>query len=102
MSVAETWTESPRFEPMRIAGRKVEADGIVEVRYPYTNEVIGQVPSGDARHAKEAFEIAANYKPKLTRYERQQILQKTAELLVGRREYLLSYHRGCDHEWSRR
>ncbi len=88
MSVAETWTESPRFEPMRIAGRKVAADGIVEVRYPFTNEVIGQVPAGDARHAKEAFEIAANFKPKLTRYERQQILQKTAELLVGRRDEL--------------
>ncbi|UCH75370.1 MAG: phosphonoacetaldehyde dehydrogenase [Rhodospirillales bacterium] len=88
MSVAETWTESPRFEPMRIAGRKVEADGVVEVRYPYTNEVIGQVPAGGAEHARQAFEIAANYKPKLTRYERQQILQKTAELLVGRRDEL--------------
>ena len=88
MSVAETWTESPRFEPMRIAGRKVEADGVVDVRYPYTNEVIGQVPAGGAAHAKEAFEIAANYKPKLTRYERQQILQKTAELLVARKDAL--------------
>jgi putative phosphonoacetaldehyde dehydrogenase len=73
---------------MRIAGRKVEADGVVEVRYPYTNEVIGQVPAGGAEHARQAFEIAANYKPKLTRYERQQILQKTAELLVGRRDEL--------------
>jgi putative phosphonoacetaldehyde dehydrogenase len=88
MSVAEDYTASPRFEPMRIAGRKVEADGVIEVRYPYTNEVIGHVPAGDARHAKEAFEIAANYKPKLTRYERQQILQKTAELLVARRDEL--------------
>ncbi len=88
MSVAEAYTASPRFEPMRIAGRKVEADGVIEVRYPYTNEVIGQVPAGDARHAKEAFEIAANYRAKLTRYERQQILQKTAELLVERRDEL--------------
>ena len=88
MSIAEDYTASPRFEPMRIAGRKVEADGVVEVRYPYTNEVIGQVPAGDARHAKEAFEIAANYQPKLTRYERQQILQKTAELLVSRKDEL--------------
>ena len=48
MSIAEDYTASPRFEPMRIAGRKVEADGVVEVRYPYTNEVIGQVPAGDA------------------------------------------------------
>ena len=34
MSVAEAYTASPRFEPMRIAGRKVEADGVIEVRYP--------------------------------------------------------------------
>jgi putative phosphonoacetaldehyde dehydrogenase len=88
MSVAEDYTASPRFEPMRIAGRKVEADGVVEVRYPYTNEVIGQVPAGSAEHAREAFEIAANYQPKLTRYERQQILQKTAELLVARKDEL--------------
>jgi putative phosphonoacetaldehyde dehydrogenase len=88
MSVAEDYTASPRFEAMRIAGRKVEADGVIEVRYPYTNEVIGQVPAGTAEHARQAFEIAANYQPKLTRYERQQILQKTAELLVERRDEL--------------
>ncbi|TFG88145.1 MAG: phosphonoacetaldehyde dehydrogenase [Hyphomicrobiales bacterium] len=75
-----------RHEPMRIAGRKVDADGVIEVHYPYTNAVIGTVPAGQARHAREAFEIAANYKPKLTRYERQQILFKTAEMLVARKD----------------
>ena len=75
-----------RHEPMRIAGRKVEADGVVEVRYPYTDEVIGTVPAGDARHAREAFDIAAAYRPKLTRYERQQILFRTAELLAARKD----------------
>lgn len=29
-----------RHEPMRIAGRKVEADGLIEVRHPYTNAVV--------------------------------------------------------------
>ena len=75
-----------RHEPMRIAGRKVDADGVIEVHYPYTNAVIGTVPAGQAHHAREAFEIAANYKSKLTRYERQQILFKTADLLVARRD----------------
>jgi putative phosphonoacetaldehyde dehydrogenase len=73
-----------RHEPMRIAGRKVDADGVIEVHYPYTDAVIGTVPAGQAHHAREALEIAANYKPKLTRYERQQILFKTADLLVAR------------------
>jgi len=75
-----------RHEPMRIAGRKVDADGVIDVEYPYTGEVIGTVPAGGARHAREALEIAAGYESKLTRYERQQILFKTADLLVDRRD----------------
>ena len=75
-----------RHEAMRIGGRKVTTDDVVEVRYPYTNEVIGTVPAGNASHAAEAFEIAANYQPKLTRYERREILTKAANLIVERRE----------------
>jgi len=77
-----------RHEPMRIAGRKVDADATLNVHYPYTDTVIGTVPAGTAEHAKKAFEIAANYQPKLTRYERQRILLKTAELLNGRKDEL--------------
>ena len=73
-------------ETMRIGGRKVDSDDVVEVRYPYTNEVIGTVPAGNAEHAREAFEIAANYRPNLSRYERQQILFRAAELIRDRRE----------------
>lgn len=75
-----------RKEAMRIGGEKVHSDAVIEVRYPYTNEVIGTVPAGNADHAKRAFEIAANYRPRLTRYERQQILFKTAELIRDRKE----------------
>ena len=73
-------------QPMRIAGKKIETEKTINVHYPYTNEVIGTVPAGSAQHAKDAINIAANYKPNLTRYERQQILQKTAEELVRRKE----------------
>ncbi|WP_085900598.1 phosphonoacetaldehyde dehydrogenase [Kiloniella majae] len=73
-------------EPMRIAGKKVDTEGRIDVYYPYTNEVIGTVPRGTAVHAKEAFEIAANYESKLTRYERQQILFRVAEILNDRKE----------------
>lgn len=76
---------------MRIGGRKVNTENVVEVRYPYTNEVIGTVPAGDASHAAEAFEIAANYKPRLTRYERREILNKTASLIVERREEIAKW-----------
>jgi putative phosphonoacetaldehyde dehydrogenase len=75
-------------ESMRIGGRKVDAEGVVPVHYPYTNEVIGTVPAGRAEHAAEAFAIARNYKPKLTRYERQQILFRTAELIRSQKDQL--------------
>jgi len=75
-------------EAMRIGGKKVSTDGVVNVHYPYTNEVIGTVPAGRAEHSREAFKIAANYKPKLTRYERQKILFRTAELINARKDSL--------------
>ena len=77
-----------RHDAMRIGGEKITTTDVVEVLYPYTDEVIGTVPAGTAEHAARAFEIAANYKPKLTRYERQQILFRAAELIRERREEL--------------
>ena len=75
-------------ETMRIGGKNVSADDAVNVHYPYTNEIIGTVPAGRAEHAREAFKIAANYKPKLTRYERQKILFRTAELINAKKDTL--------------
>ena len=37
-----------RHEPMRIAGEKVDADGVLEVRYPWDDTVVGTVPAGNA------------------------------------------------------
>lgn len=75
-------------EAMRIGGKPVSTDEVVPVHYPYTNEVIGTVPAGRAEHAANAFAIAANYRPKLTRYERQQIMFRAAELIRSRRDTL--------------
>ena len=75
-----------RHEAMRIGGENVTTKDVVEVRYPFTNAVIGTVPAGQAEHAARAFAIAAAYKPRLTRYERQQILFRAAELIRERRE----------------
>jgi putative phosphonoacetaldehyde dehydrogenase len=75
-----------RREAMRLAGKRVETDGVVEVFNPYTNEVVGTVPAARPEHVREAFAKAKAFKPKLTRYERQQILQKTAETLRDRKE----------------
>lgn len=77
-----------RHEGMRIGGEAVFTDEVVEVHYPYTDEVIGTVPAGKAEHARRAFAIAAAYKPKLSRYERQQILFRAGELIREKREEL--------------
>ena len=77
-----------RHEQMCIGGKKVDAKDRIEVRYPYSGNVIGTVPAGTAQHAEEAFEIAATYKPDLSRYERQSILFRTAELIKEKREEL--------------
>uniref|UniRef100_UPI0025C4DEF6 phosphonoacetaldehyde dehydrogenase n=1 Tax=Marivita sp. TaxID=2003365 RepID=UPI0025C4DEF6 len=70
---------------------KVDTNARLEVCYPYTDEVIGTVPVGTAEHARRAFEIAANYTPKLTRYERSQILQRAGQLIGDRRDYLAKW-----------
>ena len=77
-----------KHEAMRIGGEKVLTDEVIEVHYPYTGEVIGTVPAGQAEHARKAFAIAAAYKPKLSRYERQQILFRAGQLIKERREEL--------------
>ena len=41
-----------RREGMRIGGETVYTDAVVEVRYPYTDKVIGTVPAGTADHAR--------------------------------------------------
>ena len=80
-----------RHEGMRIGGEIVFTDDVVPVKYPYTDEVIGTVPAGQAEHARRAFEIAANYKSKLSRYERSQILQRAGELIGERRDFLAKW-----------
>jgi len=72
---------------MRIAGEWVDGDTgeVVEVFNPYNGEIVGTVPRASRQQVANAFEIAASYKPTLTRYERQQILFKTAEMLVARK-----------------
>ncbi|SEE20085.1 phosphonoacetaldehyde dehydrogenase [Rhizobiales bacterium GAS188] len=75
-----------RRESMRIAGKLVTTEDVVEVFNPYTNAVIGTVPAGRPEHVREAFAKARAYRPTLSRYERQRILQTTAETLRDRKE----------------
>jgi phosphonoacetaldehyde dehydrogenase len=75
-----------RRESMRIAGKLVATDELIEVFNPYDNTVVGTVPAARPEHVREAFAKARAFKPKLTRYERQRILLRTAEILSSRKE----------------
>lgn len=76
----------PIQESLRIAGEPVDRDERVDVLNPWDNSVVGSVPRATADDVARAFDIAAAYKPTLTRYERQQILVRTAEILTSRRD----------------
>jgi phosphonoacetaldehyde dehydrogenase len=73
---------------MRIAGEKVGADRAgdrcIAVFNPFTGQCIGSVPKATLAEVQQAFAIAHAYKPRLTRFERANILNKTAALVRER------------------
>ena len=72
---------------MYIGGKKVEGEhGSLEVINPFNGKVVGTVPRASKRQVDQATEIAKNFQSNLTRYERQQILTTTADLLISRRD----------------
>ncbi|MBT4889157.1 MAG: aldehyde dehydrogenase family protein, partial [Rhodospirillales bacterium] len=75
-----------RHESMRIAGKKVDSERTFEIFNPYTGEVVGTAPRATSEQIREAFQIAADYEPALTRYDRQQILFRAAEILESRKD----------------
>lgn len=88
MSATAEHLISSRDETMRIAGEKVDGDNPsrVEVLNPFSGDLVGTVPRASRTQVAQAFEIAAAYKPSLSRYERQQILLRTAQLIDERRD----------------
>jgi len=71
-------------EKMRIGGARVGGDRVIEVRNPYSGSLVGTVPRASPEEIRQAFAVARAYKPKLTRYERFRICQRTAELIRSR------------------
>src|SRR5437764_7557918 len=86
MNIQTKAVAAVRHEAMRIAGKRIETDQVIEVLKPYTGAVVGTGPAARPEHVREAFAKAKAFKPKLTRYERQQILLRTADILASRKE----------------
>ncbi|MEO6897062.1 MAG: aldehyde dehydrogenase family protein, partial [Caldimonas sp.] len=74
----------PRHESMRIAGERVGGARRLEVVDPFTGRAVGSVPKATVDDVRRAFAIARAYQPRLTRFERAQVLHRTAELVRSR------------------
>ena len=75
-----------RKETMRIGGERVDRPQVIEVRDPFTGASVGSVPKATLEDVRRTFEIANAYRPRLSRYERYQILQRAGEIVVARTE----------------
>ncbi len=78
--------DAPRREALRIAGERVQRERAIEVRYPYTGEVVATVPKATVEDVKRALRVAREFKPKLTRYERYRILMRAGEIIASRKD----------------
>ncbi|MDH4289107.1 MAG: phosphonoacetaldehyde dehydrogenase [Aquincola sp.] len=69
-----------QIESLRIAGQRVAApDGrVIEVRNPFSREVVGTVPKASLSQVREAFEIARAYRATLSRADRAGILNRAS------------------------
>jgi putative phosphonoacetaldehyde dehydrogenase len=70
-------------EALRIGGQRVSRDRVIEIQNPYTDDCIGTVPKAGISDVQHAFEIARAYRPRLSRYERSNILHKAADIVVA-------------------
>ena len=77
-----------RHESMRIAGEKIgsERSGnrVIQVRNPYTNQIIGSVPKATVEEIRAAFNKAAAYRSRLSRFDRANILDQAAAIVRAR------------------
>lgn len=73
-------------EALRIGGQHVHKDRVLEIKNPFTDEVIGTVPKADVSDVRHAFELAKAYRPRLSRYDRSNILMKAAQIVVSQSE----------------
>ena len=76
----------PRREALRIAGDKVHRDRVIEIRYPWTGEVVATVPRATIDDVRRALRIAKEYRPTLTRHERYRILMRAGDIIASRKD----------------
>ena len=75
-------------ESLRIGGEKVSHRRIIEVRHPYSGELVGTVPKATTDDVRRALEIARAYRSPLSRYDRYRVLMQAGAIVAARREAL--------------
>jgi acyl-CoA reductase-like NAD-dependent aldehyde dehydrogenase len=76
-----------RQESMRIDGERAAGDGRrLEVLNPYTRASVGSVPLARVHDVRRAITVARACRPRLSRYERAEILQRAADMVLSRRD----------------
>lgn len=75
-------------ESLRIAGEKVARERVIEVRHPYSGEVVATVPKASLEDVRRALLIGRGYRATLTRHARYSILMKAGAIIAQRREAL--------------
>ncbi|MGE8489278.1 MAG: aldehyde dehydrogenase family protein, partial [Paraburkholderia nemoris] len=93
-----------RAEALRLKGEHAMRSRTLDVFDPYSGTRVGTVPLASIDDVRVAFEYAAAYQAKLTRYERSQILERAAVLLRERTEEasdLISLESGLSKQDSR-
>ena len=86
MSSKNRVVDAPEREALRIAGEKVFTDRTIDVRYPWTGEVVATIAKASVADVRRAFQIARDYKPVLTRHERYKILMKAGDIIAKRKD----------------
>ncbi|MDB5766685.1 MAG: putative phosphonoacetaldehyde dehydrogenase, partial [Collimonas fungivorans] len=71
----------PLRQQMRIGGKLVGNERLIEVLNPYNGKLVGTVPKATVGDIRDAFRIARQFKSKLTRFERSRIMLRAAEIL---------------------
>ncbi len=71
-------------EKMRIGGKLVGGERVIEVHNPYTGAVVGTVPKASVDDIRHAFAIAKRFKSTLTRHDRYRISHRAADLIRER------------------
>jgi phosphonoacetaldehyde dehydrogenase len=79
-------TRPPFVFPCLVAGQELDRSPRIEVRYPYTDEVIGSVPSLGVDDVIRAIRLAAASSCELTRWERGQVLLRAAARIESEAE----------------